>query len=329
MFIEFFSFLQFDNSLDNVQVSVVGTSGMGLAFVVISCCGVWFVRGSTAVPAALWSAAASTAFAMTMLQQATEELDVATLGIYRVVVAALSVCPVMSLLGAKRPQYGVWQFIVGSLAVVLALPAVSAVLIHPGALPNLHILGRCLLPVLVIVGWMNFLGTRRAVAATFIAAGHLGLIWPLLPGVEFEAALPQATRDLMSISFITAGGFIALIQAVLAALKRGAVSVNGVQTLPDNEDFISRINTCFFALRETLGAAWTLRLVERFDSLATQRGWPVRLTFQGMHIQEQPVQEAPEDSRWQADTARAMEALMKRFVSSSWLRRHGWERFSV
>ena len=325
MFIEFFSsFLQFDYSLDNAQVRVVGTSGMALIFVVLSCCGAWFVRGSTAVPAALWSAAASTAFAMTILQQATVELDVATMGIYRVVFAALSVCPVMSLLGAKRPQYGVWQFIVGSLAAVLALPAVSAVLTHPGALPNLHILGRCFLPVLVIVGWMNFVGTRRAVAATLIAAGHLGLIWPLLPGVEFEAALPQTTRDLMSISSITAGGFIALIQAVLASFKRGRVSVGGVQMLPDNEDFVSRINTCFFALRETLGAAWTLRLAERFDSLATRRGWPVRLTFQGMRIQEEP-----EDSRWQADTGRAMEALMKRFVSSSWLRRHGWERFSV
>ena len=75
MFIEFFSsFLQFDYSLDNAQVRVVGMSGMALVFVVLSCCGAWFVRGSTAVPAALWSAAASTAFAMTILQQATVEL---------------------------------------------------------------------------------------------------------------------------------------------------------------------------------------------------------------------------------------------------------------
>ena len=170
---------------------------------------------------------------------------------------------------------------------------------------------------------MNFVGTRRAVAATLIAAGHLGLIWPLLPGVEFEAALPQTTRDLISISSITAGGFIAICQSVLAAFKRGSVSVGGVQVLPDNKDFVSRTNTCFFALRETLGAAWTLRLAERFDSLATQRGWPVRLTFQGMRIHEEL-----NDSRWQADAARAMEALMKRFVSSSWLTRHGWVRFS-
>ena len=325
MFIELFSsFLQFDYSLDRGQVSAVGTSGVALVFVVLSCCGAWFVRGSTAVPAALWSAAASTAFAMTMLQQATAELDVATQGINRVAFAALSVCPVMSLLGAKRPQYGVWQFIVGSLAAVLALPAVSAVLINPGSLPNLHILGRCFLPVLVVVGWMNFVGTRRAVAVTLIALGHFGLIWPLLPGVEFEAALLQTTRDLMSISSMTAGGFIALVQAVLAGFKRGQVSVDGVQMLPGNKVFVSRMNTCFFALRETLGAAWTLRLVERFDLLATQRGWPVRLTFRGVQVQE-----SSGDSVWQADADRAMEALMKRFVSTSWLRRHGWERFSV
>ena len=88
----------------------------------------------------------------------------------------------MSLLGAKRPQHGVWQFIVGALAAVLALPAASAVLIRPGSLPDLHILGRFFLPILVLVGWMNFVGTRRAVAATLIALGHVGLIWPLLPG---------------------------------------------------------------------------------------------------------------------------------------------------
>ena len=71
MFIEFFSsFLQFDYSLDNAQVRVVETSGMALIFVVLSCCGAWFVRGSTAVPAALWSAAATTAFAMTKIGRA-------------------------------------------------------------------------------------------------------------------------------------------------------------------------------------------------------------------------------------------------------------------
>jgi len=325
----FSSSVLFGQVFDRGQLLAVGTSGVAIIFFVLSCCAAWFVRGSTAVPAALWSAAASAIFAMTALQQATEDFDVATLGIHRVVVAAFSVCPVMSLLGAKRPQYGLWQFIVATLAAVLVLPAVSAVLIRPGSLPDLHILGRCFLPVLVIVGWMNFVGTRRAAAVTLIAAGHLGLIWPLLPGVQLEAALPQATRDLVSMSCMTAGGFLALFQSVLARFKRGSVLTNGVRLSSDNAEsdnaeFVSRVNTCFFALRETLGAAWTLRLAERFDLLATQRDWPVRLTFQGVQIKEESG-----DSSWQDDAARAMEALMKRFVSSSWLTRHGWEDFSV
>ena len=320
MLIELFSsFVQFDPFLDHRQALTAGTSGVAIIFVILSCCAAWFVRGSTAVPAALWSAAAALFFAMTTLQQATEDLDIATLGIHRVVVAALSVCPAMSLLGAKRPQHGVWQFIVGALAAVLALPAASAILIHPGSLPDLHILGRFFLPVLVIVGWMNFIGTRRAAAATLVAVGHFGLIWPLLPGIQVDGALPQPTRDLVAISCMTAGVFLALSQAVFTRLRRRLVLADGVQLPLENAEFEYRVNTCFLALRETLGAAWTLRLAERFDQLARRRGWPVRLTFQGLQIQE----ESPEAS-WNPDAVRAMEALMKRFVSSAWLKRHGW-----
>ena len=325
MLIELFaSFVQFDPFLDHGQFRAVGTSGVAIVFVILSLCGAWFVRGSTAVPAALWSAAASAIFAMTTLQQVTQEIDIATLGIQRVVVAALSVCPVMSLLGAKRPQHGVWQFIVGALAAVLALPAASAVLIRPGSLPDLHILGQFFLPVLVIVGWMNFVGTRRAIAATLVALGHFGLIWPLLPGIQLESALPQATRDLVAISCMTAGGFLAMAQAASARSRWRLVLADRVQLPPGDAEFVCRVNACFLALRETLGAAWTLRLAERFDLIATRRGWPVRLTFQGVQIREESS-----DLKWEPDALRAMEALMKRFVSSAWLKRHGWADFSV
>ena len=325
MLIELFAtFVQIDPFLDYGQVHAVGTSGLAILFAILSLCGAWSVRGSTAVPAALWSAAASAIFAMTTLQQVTQDLDIATLGIQRVVVAALSVCPVMSLLGAKRPQHGVWQFIVGALAAVLVLPAASAVLIRPGGLPDLHILGRFFLPILVLVGWMNFVGTRRAVAATLIALGHVGLIWPLLPGIQLEAALPQATRDLAAISCMTAGGFLAMAQAASARSRWRLVLADRVQLPPGDAEFVCRVNACFLALRETLGAAWTLRLVERFDLMATQRGWPVRLTFQGVQIRE-----GSPDLKWEPDALRAMEALMRRFVSLAWLKRHGWADFSV
>ena len=324
MMTEIFLLLRLDTFVGNGQLLALLSSAVALVFVMLSCCAAWFARGSTAVPAAVWSAAAALVFGLSMLQQATVELDITQMAIHRLVVAALSVCPAMSLLGAKRPQHGVWQFIVGTLVAVLALPAVSAVLIRPGTLPDLHLLGRVLLPILVIVGWMNFVGTGRSIAATLIAVGHIGLIWPLLPGIGLEAALPQAVLDLAAISCMTFGGVLALIQTSFA-LSRGRVSqVKSDNLLEKNMMFASRVNNCFVPLRETLGAAWTLRLIERFDLLATRRDWPVRLTFKGIEF-TQDLQ----STDWQPDAARAVEALLRRFVSTGWLKRHGWERSSM
>ncbi|NDC54109.1 MAG: hypothetical protein EBZ74_07385, partial [Planctomycetia bacterium] len=101
------------------------------------------VRGSTAVPAAWWGIAACLALAADGAGQAAGLLATpAAAARARLVVAALAVCPAMSLLGAKRPQHGVWQLIVAALAVVVALPAASAWLVRPGSLPDVHLLGR-------------------------------------------------------------------------------------------------------------------------------------------------------------------------------------------
>ena len=315
---------------DNGQILAFISSAVALVFVVLSCCAAWFSRGSTAVPAALWSATAAFIFALSMLQQATEQLDIAPMAIHRVVVAALSVCPTMSLLGAKRPQHGVWQFIVAALAAVLALPTASAVLIRPGGLPDLHILGRFFLPILIMVGWMNFVGTGRWIAATLIAVGHIVLIWPLLPGNLLETALPQAGLDLTAIVCMTAGGGLAFIQTVLAMSRRRVAQAVPHGASQENAVFVSRVNNCFIPLRETLGAAWTLRLIERFEVLATRRGWPLRLTLKGAEFTNKGVDRTNSVGAqdWQADAARALEALLRRFVSTGWLKRHGWERSS-
>ena len=135
---------------------------------------VWRVRGSTAVPAAWWAVAACLALAVDAGIRLGADGDPAavvnpaSLARMRLIVAALAVCPAMSLLGAKRPQHGVWQLIVASLAVVIAMPALSAWLVRPGSLPDVHLLGRGFLAVLAAVGWMNFLATQNGPAATAI-----------------------------------------------------------------------------------------------------------------------------------------------------------------
>jgi hypothetical protein len=263
-------------------------------------------RGSTAVPAAAWATAACLAFAIESATRAAGALaDPATAASARLGVSALAMAPAMSLLGAKRPQHGVWQLIVASLAVVLVMPAASALLVRPGSLPDIHLLERGFLLVLALVGWMNFVGTRRWAAATLVAAGQLAIIRPFLPLVATADALPQQLVDCVGGWLVAAGAALAAVQA----FRPKPAAPPGPAAL---------VTPPFLALRETLGAAWALRIAERFDTVAASRGWPCRLRFDGLDVGGDPA-----DGSWHRDALRAFAALMHRFVTDDWLARHG------
>jgi hypothetical protein len=269
--------------------------------------GAWLVRGSTAVPAAAWGVAAAAVLALEMGWRAAGGLgDPATAAAVRLVAAALSVCPAMALLGAKRPQHGVWQFIVATLAVVLALPAVSATLVRPGTFPDVHMLGRGFLLVLVAVGWLNFAATRHGLAATLVAAGQGVLLRGFLPLPAWRTG--DAMVDAIGCLLVALGAAIAAGQSARASVR---IAVRGGHPLA------ARIDPPYLAVRETLGAAWTLRLAERFDAIAAARGWPCRLRFDGLDPGA-----AGGDDTWHRDAERVFRALVRRFVSPTWLRRH-------
>ena len=280
----------------------------------VSAWGVFLVRGSTAVPAAFWSVAACLSLAVEMGARAAGGLaDPATGAAARLAVVSLSLCPAMSLLGAKRPQHGVWQLIVATLAVVLAMPAATALLMRPGSLPDLHLLERCFMPLLVLVGWMNFAGTRRAAAVSCIAAAQLLLLRGFLPGMAMDGAMDGAT----AVGTDAAAAGLLLVGTLLAALQ--ASTSRGDQRPTSGHAVAAIIDPSFLALRETLGAAWILRIAERFDTVADSRGWPCRLRFGGLESGGDPA-----DTFWHRDALRAFRALARRFVSEAWLARHGW-----
>jgi hypothetical protein len=286
---------------------------------VIAAWGVFLVRGSTAVPAAVWSVAACVALAAEMGARAAGGLaDPAAAAAARLAVVALSLCPAMSLLGAKRPQHGVWQLIVATLAVVLVMPAASARLMRPGSLPDPHLIERCFMPLLVLVGWMNFAGTRRAVAATCVAVGQMLLLRGFLPGVAMgttSTANAEAT-DAAAAALVLIGTLLAAVQACMSRWGR---TRGGTQSVRPDLRVAAVINPSFLALRETLGAAWILRIAERFDTVAAARGWPCRLRFGGLEMTGDSG-----DTSWHRDALRAFRALARRFVSAAWLARHGW-----
>jgi hypothetical protein len=286
----------------------------GAALVVAAACAgaAVAVRGSTAVPAAVWGVLAAVAFAVeTGCRAAGGLADPAAGAAARLAVTALAVCPAMALLGAKRPQHGAWQFIVAALAVVIALPAVSAALVRPGTMPDVGLLWRAFLLVLVAVGWMNFVATRQGVAASLVACGQLLVIRAFLPFAEAAPAAgsgPDASAaavDAVAACLIAGGAVVAAVRAATA--RRLAVGVD------------AGIERPFLALRETLGAAWALRIAERFNAVAVERGWPCRLRFAGL-------EPAGADGPWRADAERAFRALARRFASADWLRRHSGGR---
>jgi hypothetical protein len=303
--------------MPSTETCLIGACAAAVVAGACAAAGAWFVRGSTAVPAAFWAVAAAAVLACEMGARAAGGLtDPATAAAVRLVAGALSLCPVMALLGAKRPQHGVWQFIVATLAVVLALPAVSAALIRPGTPPDVHPLGRWFLFGLALVGWLNFAATRHGLAAAVIAVGQIVLLRDFLPLVPFAGA-PAAAVDAAGCLAVGLGAAMAAGQSAAAGMRRaaaGATPSQGVHPLA------ARIDPPFLALRETLGAAWTLRLTERFDAVAAARGWPCRLRFGGLEVSGSGDAEI-----WQREAARAFHAIARRFVSHGWLRRHGWQ----
>ena len=293
-----------------------------MAVVVAAAVAAYLVRGSTAVPAALWAAAAALIFGLEMAARVAGWLvDPAAIASTRLVVAALFLCPTMAILGAKRPQHGVWQFIVGSLAGVLVMPALSATLVRPGSMPDVHSVQRWFMPLLVAVGWMNFAGTRHGAAAAAVSAGQCLLLRPFLPFVESGGIVGMEVTDALGACLVALGAVLAAGQSAGWPVGiRGRAPATEFAPKPlmqEPKPLMQEIDLPFLALRETLGAAWALRIAERFNVVAEARGWPCRLRFTGLEAGGDP-----DDRSWHRDAVRSARALLHRFVSDAWLRRH-------
>jgi hypothetical protein len=166
---------------------------------------------------------------------------------------------------------------------------------------------------------MNFAGTRRAAAVSCVAAAQLLLLRGFLPGADMDGAMQAAATggtDAVAAGLLLVG---ALMAAVQAGTSRGRGARRGERGTPSGHVVAAIIDPSFLALRETLGAAWSLRIAERFDTVAAARGWPCRLRFAGLECGGDP-----HDTFWHRDALRAFKALARRFVSDDWLARHGW-----
>ena len=210
----------------------------------------------------------------------------------RYAAAMATFAPVMALLGAKRPQNRGWQFIVLSLWAILALPSFEWLLF--GEIKELHPARLWFLLILVAVGALNGVATRRWLSSACYAAGQGALIAPFLSTTV--AALPDSSAPLVGLTLIAASCALPMRARGAQANTRG-------------------LNRVWLDFRDAYGLVWSLRVAERMNTSAAMYEWPVQLGWQGFHNREPGlgpvvVPEAVEES---------LRTLLRRFVSAEWI----------
>lgn len=201
-------------------------------------------------------------------------------------------CPIMSQMGAKRPQDQAWHFIVFSLWAVLALPAANAYFLDEPL--QLHSIRGWFLWFLIALGASNLLPTRFSVSAIFVFAG--------------QAVLLSAYLPLLHVPLEAWGTLIGTVLLVAAV---------GIARLPTmrSPDRVKPMDLLWLDFRNHYGTLWGLRVSERFNASAQMYKWPIQLTWWGFRRHE----ETELTGEQAADMLHNLKNLLRRFVSPEWI----------
>ena len=218
-----------------------------------------------------------------------------TVVLVKQVAATSTFCPVICLVGAKRPQDRGWHFVVFSLWLILSLPAFEALLLRPGGLSDVRGLRTVFQFGLIGFGFVNTLPTRYWLASILFA----GAQWSLLH--DSHSAL---------ISTVWPAKGLILFLASLAAAARTA-------RRPVSET--SPLDRLWLDFRDQYGLLWSLRVVEQINSTAEMTGWDVRLTWRGFRRPDGSPLVGSIDANTERGLRQNLHNLLRRFVSPTWI----------
>lgn len=213
----------------------------------------------------------------------------------RFAAAVSTFCPLMSVCGAKRPQDRAWPLIVGTLWVVLIVPAAELLLLRRGTQLEVQGLRAWFLVLLLFVGWINHALTRHGLAATFVALAQIGLLaehWPLV-----GRPISPAER--------------------VGAIGLGVVALIVASRWRPAQTHRHPLDRVWLDFRDWFGLLWALRVAERVNAASAQAGWKVTLGWTGFHAP--PLDKLAPDDR--AAFEQTVWNLCQRFVSRGWFER--------
>ncbi len=260
--------------------------------------GIRRVWGSTLRAPVAWCVVSALTIAAveTYLAVFPNEITEFSRSLLRYAAAASTFCPIMAVLGSKRPQDRGWQWIVLSLWIVLLVPAGQALAAPSGQRLELSGIWRGMLIALIAMELLNYLPTRFSLSAVLATAGQGLLLAPYL--------LSHETSELAvgsGLSLILIAGLSVLLSARRRGKKTGQLNQPGP---------VEHLECRWFAFRDGWGAFRGLRILQRVNQTAELSGWPVRLHWSQGFVGESA---AEIDDANVAHIEQTFDSLLRRF----------------
>jgi hypothetical protein len=290
-----------------------------LSIGLISAAATRIVRGTTLVAPLCW-AGLSIAFLILMLaiqlSAPDHKIDEPTLSIERYLITITTFLPAMGVLGAKRPQHWAWQFVVGTLWIILAWPALEAVVQNvPFELQSQKLRGGFLI-VLLLVQWSNWFPTRYLLAVTFFTAAQVIMLWPYFPWANGVTDIRVWEVGCIMI------GIVPLIVNWSTSRKSGSLAIEpNREILRTDFNVAANYDVLWRDFRDLFGVVWGLRVIERINETARLQNWGWELMWAGfVKKNDVPPHDLGNSSeRLHKDVEQAMQTVLRRFVSTEWI----------
>ena len=263
------------------------------------------VSGTTLVGPWGWTVASSIAMVSAIVLSST--ISEQSSSLLRYFAAISTCCPMVAILGAKRPQHRPWQWIVGALWIVLALPAITAITF---AHTNLQLGGvwTSLLFILIVLPVGNYLSTRYVFPAVLAASAQF-FFFVDCGAISLWGAAAVVT-EYSVVSPATTGLFLALVSTLIAGYITSHRQSRGTQ-----------IADVWYEFSQLYGILWSRRVADRAERLLEQSGIAIGLGRAGFYARMNDGEQQPISvDKLPPEVEATLNHLLLRFVSQNWIK---------
>jgi len=268
-------------------------------------------RGTTLLAPLIWCSLSWTTLAIALIVMCQTPLSV--LSVRRdgpmLLAAASTLCPIIAILGAKRPQDRAWQLIVTSFWLIAVWPVTQGALLYPEDPIQIPIFWRWLYGAALVVEVVNYLTTIFCAAVVLAVCGQALLISVFWAGLR----RPLSADDMLPAVLLAAA---ATISASLLWQWRNARRTASNSTW----------DRLWLDFRDDFGLLWAMRMLERVNSLARAASADVVLGWRGFYrpsVAGKPSQSVascgPLVDGELAKIEPGIRNLLRRFVSDAWI----------